>query len=177
MSANTEAEPADEERRRAPMLNTTRLAIGFLLLVTVAVAACQSIPAVGSFAPIGNGPLVSITVRGGDCPEGACGGTTVIEHDGRVHRTAPAAAELGRLPADVLAALDAAVRITDFDAIRARPFTGECPVNFDGQETIFEFGAPGGTERIATCETEIDPTHPLFVAVEASMASVVGAPS
>src|SRR5688572_21867058 len=122
------------------MPNTTRLAIVPLLLVTVAVAACQSIPTVGSLGPLGR-PLVSVTLRGGDCPEGACGGTTVIEHDGRVHRTAPAAAELGSVPGDVLAPLEAAVRTTDFDAVRARPFTGECPVNFDGQETIFEFGA------------------------------------
>ena len=159
------------------MLDTTRFAMASLLLVSTLVAACQSIPAVGSLGPLGSGPLVSVTVRGGDCPEGACGGTTVIEHDGRVHRTAPAAAELGGIPGDVLAPLEAAVRTTDFDAVRARPFTGECPVNFDGQETIFEFGAPGGTERIATCETEIDPSHPLFVAVEAAMASVVGASS
>ncbi len=35
----------------------------------------------------------------------------------------------------------------------------------DGQETIFEFGAPGGMQRIATCETDVDPNHPLFLAV------------
>jgi hypothetical protein len=40
--------------------------------------------------------------------------------------------------------------------------TRECPVNFDGQETISEFGATTGVERIATCETEVDPDHPLF---------------
>ena len=71
------------------------------------------------------------------------------------------------LPPNVLTALDAAVKTTDFDALRARKFTGECPVAFDGQEFIYEFGAPGGTERIATCETEVDPNDPLFVAVTA----------
>ncbi len=135
-------------------------------------AACQSIPAVGSLVPSGNGPLVTITVRGGECPEGPCGATTVIERNGRVHRTAPAAAEVGALPADILTALDAAVKTTEFDVVRARPFTGECPVNFDGQEAIYEFGAPTGTERIATCETEIDPDHPLFLALSAAVTSV-----
>ncbi len=119
------------------------------------------------------GPLLSVTVRGGECPEGACGGTTVIERDGRVHQTAPGPVEIGRLPDNLLTGLDAAVKTTDFDVIRARPFTGECPVNFDGQEFIYEFGAPSGTERIATCETQIDENDPLFVAVSAALTAVL----
>lgn len=138
--------------------------------MAVVLTACQSIPAVASLAPAA-GPLATITVHGGECPDGPCGGTTVIERDGRIHQTEPAAAELGQLPGDVLTALDAAVKTTDFDVVRARPFTGECPVAFDGQEFIYEFGAPGGTERIATCETEVDPNHPLFVAISAAMAA------
>jgi hypothetical protein len=59
--------------------------------------------------------------------------------------------------------------------VRAVPFTGECPVNFDGQEIIFEFDAPGGSERIASCETQIDAAHPVFAAVLAALESV-GAP-
>ena len=144
-----------------------------LLVLAVLLSACQSIPAVASLAPVAAGPLVTVTVRGGECPEGACGGTTVIERDGRVHQTAPAAADLGQVPPDVLTALDAAIKTTDFDVIRARPFTGECPVNFDGQESIFEFGAPRGVERIATCETDVDMEHPLFLATTVALQSVL----
>jgi len=144
-----------------------------MVALAAMVAACQSIPAVGSLVPLGSDPLVSVTVRGGECPEGACGSTTVIERDGRVHQTAPVAAEMGALTGDLFKALETAVKTTDFDVIRARPFTGECPVNFDGQETIFEFGAPDGTQRIATCETDVDPNHPLFKAVTAAILSVV----
>jgi hypothetical protein len=144
-----------------------------LVVLAALVAACQSIPAVGSLVPLGNGPLVSVTVRGGECPEGPCGSRTVIERNGRVHQTAPVAAEMGALSGDLFKALETAVKTADFAAIRARPFTGECPVNFDGQETIFEFGAPGGTQRIATCETDVDPNHPLFKAVTAAIFSVV----
>jgi hypothetical protein len=143
-----------------------------LVVLAALVAACQSIPAVGSIVP-GSGPLVSVTVRGGECPEGPCGSTTVIERDGRVHQTAPVVAEMGALTGDLFTTLETAVRTTDFDVVRARPFTGECPVNFDGQETIYEFGAPGGTQRIATCETDVDPNHPLFKAVTAAIFSVV----
>ena len=138
---------------------------------------CQSIPAVASLAPVAAGPLVTITVRGGECPEGACGGTTVIERDGRVRQTAPAGADLGQVPPDVLTALDAAIKTTDFEVIRARPFTGECPVNFDGQETIYEFGAPSGAERIATCETDVDMDHPLFLATTLALQSVIAEPN
>ena len=146
--------------------------LSVLVVLATVLAACQSIPAVGSLVP-GSGPLVSVTTRGGECPDGPCGSTTVIERDGRVHQTAPVEAEMGAIAGDLLSVLDGAVRATDFAAIRARPFTGECPVNFDGQETIYEFGAPGGTQRIATCETDVDPDHPLFKAVTAALFSVV----
>jgi hypothetical protein len=147
------------------------------LLLAVLLSACQSIPAVASLAPVAAGPLVSVTTRGGECVNGPCGGTTVIERDGRIHQTAPTAADLGQVPPDVLTALDAAIKTTDFDVIRARPFTGECPVNVDGQEQIFEFGAPGGVERIATCETEVDMEHPLFLATTVALQSVVAEPN
>src|SRR5688500_5360737 len=151
-----------------------RLAV--LVVLGAMLAGCQSIPAVGSLLP-GSGPLVTVTVHGGECPEGPCGSTTVVERDGRVHQTAPVAAEMGALTGDLLAALHTAVKNTDFAAIRARPFTGECPVAFDGQEFIYEFGSPGGTQRIATCETDVDPNHPLFLAVSAALVSVVAEPN
>jgi len=155
------------------MTTPLRPRAALLFILAVLLSACQSLPVVASLAPVSAGPLVTVTVRGGECVSGPCGGTTVIERDGRIRHTAPVAADLGQVPADVLTALDAAIKTTDFDVVRARPFTGECPVNFDGQEQIFEFGAPGGVERIATCETEVDPNHPLFKAVTAAIFSVV----
>lgn len=115
------------------------------------------------------GPLMTIATRGGECPAGACDSLVVVERDGRVHQAKPDVAELRHLPADVVDALDEAIRVTNFAAIRSRPFTGECPMNYDGQEVIYEFGAPSGTERLASCEVEIDPGHPLFVAVDAAL--------
>ncbi len=137
-----------------------------LLLVALFVTGCSLVEAPPT------GPLVTVQVRGGECPEGACGGTTAIERDGRVHLVAPRAEELGRAPQEAVTALDAAIRATDFAAIKAKPFTGECPVNFDGQELIYEFTTASGTQRIASCEVEVDPAHPLFAAVEAALDSV-----
>jgi hypothetical protein len=103
--------------------------------------------AVASFLPAAAGPLVTVTT----------------------HETGPTATELGTVPAEVLSALDAAVKATDFGVIRSRPFTGACPVAFDGQEVIYEFRAPTGVERVVSCETEIDPDDPLFAAATAAL--------
>ena len=152
------------------MFNPTRgpLATTLLALLAIILVACSSVPAL----PGASGPLVTFTTRGGECLDGPCGGTTVIERDGKVHQTVPAAADIGQVPADILVALDAAIKTANFDAIRAVQFDAECPVNVDGQEFIYEFGAPGGVERVASCETRIDPAHPLFAAVTAALIAV-----
>ena len=75
-----------------------------------------------------------------------------------------------------LAAIDAAIRLTDFEALKSHPFTGECPVAFDGQEIVFEFSTPAGPERLASCEVEIDYGLPLFVAVANALGPFVPLP-
>ena len=153
------------------MSNPTRglLVSTLLALLAVMFVACSSVPAVPGAT---SGPLVTFTTRGGECLDGPCGGTTVIERDGKVHQTVPAAADLGQVPVNILTALDAAIKTANFDAIRSVAFDMECPVNVDGQEFIYEFGAPGGVERVASCETRIDPAHPLFAAVTAALVAV-----
>lgn len=144
--------------------------LGLVVWIGWLVGACSP-ETVASLVPT-PGPLVTVTTRGGECMDGPCGSTIVIERDGRIHQTAPAVAVIGLLPSDVLSALDASVRAADFGVIRSRPFTGECPVAFDGQEIVYEFGAPRGVERIASCETEIDPDNPVFAATTAALAVV-----
>src|SRR5688500_1491988 len=144
--------------------------LAFLIWMGVVLIACSP-AAVMSLLPAPAGRLVTVTTRGGECPEGACGASRVIERGGRLVQTAPESVVLGQIPPETLAAVDGMIRATDFADIRARPFTGECPVNVDGQEVIYEFSAPTGTERIASCETEIDLDHPLFVAVREAIAA------
>jgi hypothetical protein len=153
-------------------LPARRLVLFAVLIASVA-AGCNVFP--GAPQPV-SGPLVTVSTRGGECPAGPCGSTVVVERSGRIHSTQPTAAELGTAPADVVGALDAAILTADFGAIKARPFTGECPVNFDGQEVIYEFSTPSGPQRIASCEVEVDPNHPLFVAVERALAITNRAP-
>ncbi len=155
------------------MLALTSRLVALAGLAAVFVACTPA--AVTSLLPAASGPLVTVTTRGGECLDGPCGSTIVIERDGTVDQIAPTAAALGSVPPPVLSTLEASLKTTDFDVIRARPFTGECPVNFDGQEVIYEFGGPRGVERIASCETDIDPDHPLFAATSAAL-TAIGAP-
>lgn len=146
-----------------------------LLAVAFSASACTS--AISAPSPVATGPLVTVETRGGLCVDGPCGTTIVIERDGRVHQAAKPPNDLGIVPPAALAALEAAIRTTDFTALRSHPFTGECPTAFDGQEIVFEFGAPGGIQRIATCEVEVDFGAPLFVAVSTALGPILPLPT
>ena len=142
-------------------------------LSTVALAACAGQAPVATAA----GPLVTVEIRGGECPAGACETSVTLERDGRVHAAAKPPNDLGVVPPADLAALDAAIGATDFAALRSHPFTGECPTAYDGQEIIFAFGTPDGVERISTCEFEVDFGQPLFAAVSTALGPFVPLPT
>jgi hypothetical protein len=96
--------------------------------VAVVVGACSP-SAVASLLPASTLPLVTVTTRGGEYPEGACGSTVLVERDGRLRQIAPEDVVIGQVTPEALAALDGAIKDADFAAIRSRPFTGECPVD------------------------------------------------
>ncbi|HSL98412.1 MAG TPA: hypothetical protein VK831_07555, partial [Candidatus Deferrimicrobiaceae bacterium] len=99
-----------------------------------------------------------------------------LQRDGRILVAAKPPNELGRADGAAMTALAAAVEATDYAAIRSRPFTGECPTAYDGQEVVLEFHASSGVQTIRSCEVEIDWTSPLFAATVAALSSVVPLP-
>jgi hypothetical protein len=119
-----------------------------------------------------DGVSVSVQTLGGHCLQGACGGTITIEPDGRAHQVEPEPKELGTVPHEIMEALIVEVQQADFDAIRSRPFTDTCPIAFDGQQVIYSFSIVTHDERIDSCEVVVDPANPLFIAVDAAIASV-----
>ncbi len=149
------------------------LAVALVVPVVLAAAGCSlrvsMVPA--------SVPLLTVETRGGECPAGTCSTTVSLERDGRVHLAAKPPNDLGVVPPATMAALDAAIRAADFAALRRHPFTGQCPTAYDGQEVVFVFGAPGGTERIASCEVAIDFGSPLFRAISAALGSFVSLPT
>jgi hypothetical protein len=116
--------------------------------------------------------LLTVQYRGGMCRTGPCDRTLGISRDGRGVVLAPQPAELGQIPAALFQAVQQQLSLADFEQLGSRPFTGECPVNYDGQELIFTFYGATGPIRLASCEVELDPSHPLFASIEAALAAV-----
>ena len=152
--------------------SVVRRGILWLAVAALALAGCSAtvpVPLVG--------PLVTVEARGGLCADGGtCDSTVILERDGRVHAAAKPPNDLGQVGAQAMAALTSAIQATDWAALRAHPFIGECPTAFDGQELIFEFSVGTGTQRIASCETAIDWGHPLFVALGVALGQWVAVP-
>jgi hypothetical protein len=157
--------------------------VAVLALAALAVACGSSSPAPASAPPsespapsVGTAstpfafPLVSVEYRGGECPAGSCDRLLNIEADGRIHEVIPKDRVLGTAPPEVIDALRIEVEQADYLKIRGRTFTGMCPIAFDGQQTIYTFHVRTGDREIASCEGAIDPSDPLFVAVEAALA-------
>ena len=150
-----------------------RYGTSWLVAAAIALAGCSS----GVSIPVpGTGPLLTVEMRGGMCPAATCDSSVILDRDGRVHSAAKPPNDLGRVKPEALAALTAAMQATDWAALKSRPFTGECPIAFDGQELIFEFSVGTGTQRIGSCEVDIDWGHPLFVAVGVALGEWVALP-
>jgi hypothetical protein len=140
-----------------------------LLVLVLLAAACASPEPTITPMPTPDGPLLTISTRGGDCPNGPCGTTVFVERDGTVHVAAKPPNVLGVVPADQLAGLIQAIDTADYDEMRSHRFEGECPTNVDGQEFIFDFDTTTAVERIESCQVDIDWTSPLFVAIQIAL--------
>jgi hypothetical protein len=110
-----------------------------------------------------------------DCQQGLCDESIIIESNGLVRRPG-SDPHLGTVPPEVLEALKSAIETTDFEKLRNEPWQGLCA---DGAAEpglrMYDFFATAGLQRITACGTEIDRSHPLFVAL-ADALRVVGQP-
>jgi hypothetical protein len=63
---------------------------GLVLVAALLIVLVGCSPAaIASVLPDPSRSLVTVTTRGGECVNGPCGSTVVIERDGRVHQVAP----------------------------------------------------------------------------------------
>ena len=152
--------------------NRVRIGIVWLVVAALGLIGCSTnVP-----LPL-TGPLLTVEMRGGLCADGgACDTSVILDRDGRVHAAAKPPNDLGHVDTRKMAALAAAIQATDWAALESHPFTGQCPIAFDGQELIFEFSVGTGAQRIASCEVDIDWGNPLFVAVGAALGQWVPLP-
>ena len=136
--------------------------LGLVLAVAVGLGACALLPgALSRLDPAT--PLVVFETTGGECPQGPCGFRAEIFRDGRVVRSDGLAQTVD---AAALARLVAQVDAADWPAILARPFEGECPTAFDGQEQTYTFNVAPAPVVVASCTVAIDPRQEPFQTVQ-----------
>ena len=155
----------------------TRGPIVLVLLLAALVAACGAgsassalpTPTISPPTPVvvapptpvlaGDGLLVTYFAHGGHCRTGTCEFTAEMFADGRVNRSDGMEQVVDPMS---LGLLTRGIEEADWDAIRAVPFTGECPVNFDGQESVYTFHVEPEPILIESCTTEVDTTQEPF---------------
>ena len=110
--------------------------------------------------------LVKIRADGGMCMNGGCWSEKEIKADGSYTAVDHTGAQTsGTLDADAVAELTQQIAATDFEQIKAQPFTGTCPLAFDGQEFTYTFQTLSGPQTLASCTVAIDEESPLFQTV------------
>jgi hypothetical protein len=146
-------------RTRLPLLGLLGL-LGLLLASTA--AGCDLYRAVQPSSAM----LVRVEASGGECPGGECANRWDILRDGRVISADGAVPDV---TPEVLARIILVVDATDWRAILARPFMGECPKNFDGQEFVYTFPKATGDVVVASCTTRIDPGDEPFASIQTAL--------
>jgi hypothetical protein len=146
----------------------TRLTL--LAVAAIALAACGLLPP-GTVPQALNPVLVTYETSGGECPQGPCGYRAEIRRDGTVVRSD---GMQQTLESEQLARLVEVVRAADWEAILAKPFEGECPRNFDGQEETYTFHVAPEPVVVASCTTLVDPTQEPFQTVQTILFAIGG---
>lgn len=140
-----------------------RVLIGITLAVIagVVLAGCATAQAA---TPKPTDPLVSVHSEGGLCVYGGCSRDVMVLQNGTYTvKDGSGKTTSGALDAAALTQLKQAVNGADFNAIRSKPFTGTCPIAYDGQEYTFTlYKAGGGTEVLDSCKVELDMNSAMF---------------
>jgi hypothetical protein len=137
--------------------------------LSAAPSAPASVVVSSAATPLPSGLLASVEQRGGECPAGACDSTVYLDVDGRIHVSAKPPNDVGIATPEQIGALRAAIAATDFGALRRPAFSGQCPTAYDGSELVFTFATTTGAERLASCESALDLSGPLFQALAAAL--------
>jgi hypothetical protein len=144
--------------------------LSLFVVAAIVIGACALLPP-GVVPEVLNPVLVSYEASGGECPQGPCGFKAQIFRDGRVLRSDGMPQTVD---AQTLADLAGQMERTDWDAILAKPFEGECPRNFDGQEETYTFNVAPEPVIVASCTTAIDPQQDPFRTVGGILFGVGG---
>jgi hypothetical protein len=145
-----------------------------ILSVTILLLAAALIACAGGDAASDDSPwALTVFSHGGLCPDGECTlSIAVSDEGGFVYAPRFGDVEVGTIDRDLVEGLSEAAADTDFAAIRAVPFTGTCPIAFDGMENVYTFYVAGAEEVVASCEHAIDEAAEPWTSVNAVLAAV-----
>lgn len=126
-------------------------------------AGCSAAPT--ATPPVADAPLVKIGTDGGMCQYGMCSGAVLIYADGRcVHEQPQQQSAQTRLADADITKLKQAITDVDLAAVKSHPFTGTCPIAYDGSRTTYEFVKDGAMQTLNDCEYDLD--EPLFKLID-----------
>lgn len=137
------------------LLHPLILLVGLLLVVS----ACRAVQQLPADLGLDGAPLVTLETSGGRCVDGPCANRATLAASGELVLFDGARTTL---PPERMARLTESIAATDWAAVMAKPFTGECPTAVDGLEMVWTVRTPGGPLRIADCTTDVDYEAPPF---------------
>jgi hypothetical protein len=144
------------------------LALGAALL-----SACAASPDTPSatIALDSDALLASRSYDGGLCPDQACSSTFAVTADGSWTATSNGSVVAdGSVPTEVLSDLIDATSSTGIPD--APPFTGTCPIAYDGSEVTYAWTTPEGVvQQVSACDKAIPDEDPLVLALDAAEAA------
>lgn len=135
-------------------------------------SASAAAPGSGTPKIAADATLLTIRTRGGMCP-GGCWSEQQIKADGSyVASDYTGMQKNGTLDPAEAAKLTQLIAESDLNQIKAQPFTGTCPIAFDGLEFVYTFQTMSGPVEIASCESGIDERSPLFQQIASILATI-----
>lgn len=98
--------------------------------------------------------LATVTYSGGLCEVGQpCESVVTIYQNGLVERDDQVITQLSH---EQLVQLVNEMNGTDYEAIMTQPFTGTCPIVFDGSELTYTFYLSGSTQVLPSCTYDLE---------------------
>jgi hypothetical protein len=116
--------------------------------------------------PVAKNLVVSVRREGGHCRVGGCFSEVAIFADGTYRYSDPNQQKTGKINRFEIRRFQQRIATADFEKIKSQPFTGTCPLAYDGPETVYTFRKGDRAEVIRSCQTQIDSKNPLFQQAE-----------
>ena len=96
--------------------------------------------------------LVVVLREGGLCPYGPCAEEVRITRGANAHELVGGVERSWALEPGVVATLEAAMELADWEQLRQVPFQGTCPTAYDGQKVRLMFMQGGSEQVLDSCE-------------------------